>query len=51
VKPTPSKRKRAQKAAWRKKYGKVGGDLLLRYRSKIAAQAKAKAAARRAARK
>jgi hypothetical protein len=50
MKSSSPKRKRDQKAAWQKKYGKAAGDLLLSYRGKIAAQAKAKAAAKRAAR-
>jgi len=32
-----------QKTAWQKKYGAEPGDLLLKYRAKIAAQAKHKA--------
>jgi hypothetical protein len=48
---TPPKKKRDQKTAFRKKYGKTAGDLILSYRGKIAAQAKAKrAAATRASR-
>jgi len=37
------KRKPAdQKSAWRKKYGTKAGDLLLKYRAKIAARARNK---------
>ncbi len=40
----PTTRKSAdQKSAWQKKYGAKAGDLLLKYRAKIAAQAKQKA--------
>ena len=42
---TPPKKKRDQKRAYRKKYGKTAGDLILSYRGKIGAQAKAKQAA------
>jgi hypothetical protein len=40
MKTTPTKTKANQKAAWQKKYGKRAGDLLLKYRGKIAARAR-----------
>jgi hypothetical protein len=43
MKAKSTKRKKmSQKAAWQKKYGAKAGNLLLKYRAKIAARARGK---------
>jgi hypothetical protein len=41
-KKTSTRKTVDQKAAWQKKYGTESGDLLLKYRAKIAARSKKK---------